>query len=136
MMKRGVIDSGEGVRGGIRRQIFVSMAGGCRRFCGCASCIISLPMLCLHSQNSNIRGHSPVLVHFRLPFIRRKHDLRLLFSLLHFAIVAFRFCSLLSHQEVQEKVVLFLVSCLGSDIGCYVVSSPLPSWFAYGFHFW
>jgi hypothetical protein len=39
----GVIDSGEGVRGGeIRRQIFVSTAGGCRRVCGCASCMISL----------------------------------------------------------------------------------------------
>ena len=118
-------------RGEIRRQIFVSTAGGYRRFCGCASCIVSLSHHAVSPLTElKYRGHSSVLVHFRLPFIRRKHHLRLLFSLLHFAIVAFPFCSLLSHQEVQEKVALFLVSCLGSDIGCYVVSSLLPSWFA------
>lgn len=131
-MKWGAIDSGEGARGGeIRRQIFVSTAGGYRRFCGCASCIVSLSHHAVSPLTElKYRGHSSVLVHFRLPFIRRKDHLRLLFSLLHFAIVAFQFCSLLSHEEVQEKVALFLVSCLGSDIGCYVVSSLLPSWFA------
>ncbi|KAL3595222.1 hypothetical protein FPOAC2_09545 [Fusarium poae] len=37
------------------------------------------------------------------------------------------FCSLLDRQELQEKVMLAVFSCLGSDIGCYVVSSLLPS---------
>lgn len=133
----GLIDSGEGLRGGDHRYGSRScfpwwvVAKGFAH----AQAVLSLflPMPCPHSRNSNIGRHLPVLVLFNLPFVRWKHHLRI-FSLLQFW-PSF-FCSLLICQELQVKVALAVVSCLGSDIGCYVICSLLPSWFAHDFHFW
>ena len=63
-----------------------------------------LPLPCPLSRNANIEGHLSVLVLFNLPFIRLKHHLRISFSLFHRGLPLF--CSFLSQQELQERVVL------------------------------